>query len=376
MKLLTLLTGFIFLAVALPTQATAHKPSDSYLTLTVTDDRVEGRWDIALRDLDHAIGLDRDGDGALTWGEVKDRHRNIASYALARLAITTPSGACTIQAKPQLFETHSDGGYTVLPFGADCPGSRDDLSLRYRLFFDLDPLHRGLLQIRKNGAVATAVLSPDAPVFRWHGTEKGWLGNFVSFIREGVWHILIGFDHILFLTCLLLPAGLRRESGAWRRVADWRDAAGPVFRTVTAFTIAHSITLAVAALGLVVLPSWLVESVIAGSIIVAALNNIWPVVMRRLWILAFAFGLIHGFGFASVLADLGLPQTALVASLLGFNLGVEIGQLAIVAITLPPIYALRHLGLYPRLILPAGSTITAIVAAVWLVERAFQVAIV
>ena len=125
--------------------------------------------------------------------------------------------------------------------------------------------------------------------------------------------------------------------------------------------------------GLVSLPSRLVESVIAASIVVAALNNVWPVVVRRLWMVAFGFGLVHGFGFASVLSDLGLPEAALALSLLGFNLGVEIGQLAIVAVALPVIYGLRQFRPYPRLILPAGSAATAAVAAVWLAERSLQV---
>ena len=111
---------------------------------------------------------------------------------------------------------------------------------------------------------------------------------------------------------------------------------------VTAFTLAHSITLTLAALRLVELPSRLVESAIAASVVLAAVNNLVPVVERRRWMVAFAFGLIHGFGFASVLAELGLPQETLVLSLLGFNLGVELGQLAIVAVFLPTAYALRN----------------------------------
>ncbi len=184
-----------------------------------------------------------------------------------------------------------------------------------------------------------------------------------------MWHILIGFDHILYLLFLLLPAGLRRVDGTWQRISHWREAVWPVFHTVTAFTIAHSVTLCVSALGLVALPSWLVESAIAASIIVAAFNNIWPMVTRRLWLVAFGFGLIHGFGFASVLVDLGLPRDALVASLLGFNLGIEAGQLAIISAALPVIYLLRLRRFYSRLLMPAGSAFTAIIATVWIIER-------
>jgi hypothetical protein len=357
----------------MPAPVVAHKPSDSYLTLTVAGDRIEGRWDIALRDLDHAIGLDLDQDGALTWSEVKQRHRAIEAYALARLSLTTSAGACLPRAGPQLVENHSDGAYTVLPFAADCRDVDGGLAVRYRAFFDLDPLHRGLLRVHDGDTTATAILSPEAPSFAWRTGQGASLGSFLTYVRDGVRHILIGFDHILFLICLLLPAGLRREGRAWRRVDTWRDAMWPVVHIVTAFTIAHSLTLAAAAMGLVALPSRLVESAIAATVVAAALNNIWPVVTRRLWMVAFGFGLVHGFGFAGVLADLGLPRDALALSLLGFNLGVELGQMTIVAMALPLIYGVRGFRPYRRLILPAGSAATAAVAALWLVERGLQI---
>ena len=145
-----------------------------------------------------------------------------------------------------------------------------------------------------------------------------------------------------------------------------------VLWVVTAFTVAHSITLTLAALQIVALPSRLVESAIAASVVLAAANNLWPLVERRRWLVAFGFGLIHGFGFASVLTELGLPKDALVLSLLGFNLGVEAGQLAIVAAFLPLAYLLRNTTLYLKGVFVGGSCLTLLVALVWLVERAFN----
>ena len=144
-----------------------------------------------------------------------------------------------------------------------------------------------------------------------------------------------------------------------------------VLRIVTAFTLAHSITLSLTSLSVVSLPSRLVESTIALSVLLAALNNLWPAVGGRRWIVAFGFGLIHGFGFASVLADLGLPRDALVLALVGFNLGVEAGQLAIVGLFLPVAYGLRHTWIYRRMIFTGGSALIALVAAVWMMERVF-----
>src|SRR4030095_16766062 len=192
----------------------------------------------------------------------------------------------------------------------------------------------------------------------------------VTYLREGVWHIWIGFDHILFLLSLLVPA-VHHYADAPRRTM--RDASLDVVKTVTAFTVAHSITLALAALGLIELPSRLVESAIAASVLVAALNNLVPVVTRRIWSIAFAFGLIHGLGFANVLKDFGLPSTGLVRALFAFNVGVELGQLAIVLLFLPLAYGMREKWLYRVGVLRGGSCAIALIATVWLLESAARV---
>ena len=141
---------------------------------------------------------------------------------------------------------------------------------------------------------------------------------------------------------------------------------------VTAFTVAHSITLSLAALGVLSLPSRLVASTIAASVVLAALNNLRPLVLGRRWLVAFCFGLIHGFGFASVLADLGLPQDALLLALVGFNLGVEVGQLCIVIAFLPLAFLARGSLLYRRGVMIGGSALITLIAAVWFIERAFD----
>ena len=145
-----------------------------------------------------------------------------------------------------------------------------------------------------------------------------------------------------------------------------------MLRIVTAFTVAHSITLTLATLEVVSLPSRWVEATIAASVVLAALNNLRPVFRGRRWTMAFGFGLVHGFGFASVLADLGLPRDALALALVGFNLGVEAGQLAIVAAFLPLAFALRRSVFYRRVVLWGGSLAIAAIAAAWFVERAFD----
>ena len=362
------------LALGLWMPAAAHKPSDSYLALTASEQGLAGRWDIALRDLDFALGLDADGNGEITWGEVRARHADIAAYAGARLSVQADGAPCRIGVGEQLVDEHTDGSYSVLPLTLDCGVARAParLQIGYTLFADLDPQHRGLLSLSAGGTTRTAVLggATASQVFELARVER-WR-QFLDYLHEGVWHIWIGLDHILFLLSLLLPSVLWWQARArhWEPVERLRNASWDVLKVVTSFTLAHSITLSLAALGVVSLPSRLVESVIAASVVAAALNNVRPLVHERLWMVAFGFGLVHGFGFASVLADLGLPRDALVLALVGFNVGVELGQLAIVAVFLPVAWALRHTGFYRRWVMRAGSLAIAALAAVWLAERA------
>jgi hypothetical protein len=364
--------ALLLVFIAFSGAAAAHKPSDSYLAVAVNGADVHGQWDIALRDLDFAIGLDSNGDGEITWGELRARHADIAAYALSRLAVTLGGAPCPLNATEQLVDNHSDGAYAVMRFTAQCAKPGEALELGYNLFFDLDPQHKGLLRLEYAGTTRTAIFSPDAARQRFELMRPSLFTQFIDYAREGVWHIWIGFDHILFLLSLLLPAVLIPFGKGWQAVERFKPALWDVFKIVTAFTVAHSITLSLAALGVITLPTRLTESAIALSVILAALNNLYPLFQRRRWMVAFAFGLIHGFGFASVLADLGLPRDALLLALVAFNLGVEAGQLAIVSAFLPAAYWLRRTALYQRGVFRGGSVLISLIAAKWFIERAFN----
>ncbi|MBB5606134.1 MULTISPECIES: HupE/UreJ family protein [unclassified Janthinobacterium] len=372
--------------------AQAHKPSDSYLSIAVHGQQIAGQWDIALRDLDFAIGLDGNGDGELTWDEIRARHAAIAAYALQRLQMASAQGVCPLQVTEQLIDNHTDGAYNVLRFHGICPGAAPgSLSIGYTLFADLDPQHKGLLKLSSDGHTQTAIFDPDSPRQTLSLTAPSRLAQFGAYVKHGIWHIWIGYDHILFLLSLLLPAVLQTQQQGWGRTLrvrprilasglhspdttslstnfDFKAAFFDVLKVVTAFTLAHSITLTLASLSVISLPSRWVESAIAASVVLASLNNLFPLFRGRRPVAAFVFGLIHGFGFASVLLDLGLPQSSLVASLFGFNLGVEIGQLAIVAVFLPLAWLLRKTWFY-RQLMTVGSLLIAIIAAIWLLER-------
>lgn len=353
----------------LSTPAWAHKPSDSYLSLAVTEARAEGQWDIALRDLDDAIGLDADADGAITWGEVRARHDAIAFYALSHLTLHTGNGPCPTSITDQLIDHHTDGTYAVLRFTAACPSPIHNLAVDYRLLFDLDVHHKGLLKLTDGPETLSAIFSLESSAQQFTLGETSTWRQARQYVREGTWHIWQGYDHMLFLLALLLPSVLRRVQDRWEPSPDFFSALREVVAIVTAFTLAHSITLGLATLGLITIPSRLVESAIAASVVFAGLSNLFPALAQRRWLVAFLFGLIHGFGFASVLSDLGLPKGSLALSLVSFNLGVEVGQLAVVAVFLPLAYSLRRSWTYRRLILVSGSLGIVALALAWLIER-------
>jgi hypothetical protein len=369
MKRIVLLLAFCLLALP----AWAHKQSDAYLRLVPDGASVAVQWDIALRDLDVAIGLDGDGDGAITWGEVRARHAAIAEYVQARLAVAADGAACRLGRVTHRVDEHSDGAYAVLLFSAACAAPPRTLDVTYRLLFALDPQHRGLLaMVLPDGTTRTAILSPAAPTARFDLQGAGGV-VFGKFLARGVHHILTGYDHLFFVAVLLLPAMLRRSGRTWTPVGSFREGLVGTVKVLSAFSVAHTITLALAVLGIVQPPSRMIEAAIALTIGLSALDLVLPFLGRRRWLVAGSFGLIHGFGFAGALGPLQLPALDLAVALFAFNLGVEAGQLLFAAVVLPVTWALRHWRPYGSVVLPAGSALAITVALLWFVERAFDV---
>jgi hypothetical protein len=267
---------------------------------------------------------------------------------------------------------HTDGAYAVLEFEVDCLGQLAAIGINYTLFFDLDPQHRGLLRVKYQGATHTALLSPTQNMQKFELNQLKSSTAFLQYLPEGIWHIWTSFDHILFLLSLLLPAVLYRQAKPWQSALRFRPVLIEVIKIVTAFTIAHSITLSLATLDVISFPSRWVESAIAASVILAALDNLYPLISNKLWLAAFSFDLIHGLSFANVLKDLGLPQNMLLLTLLAFNLGVEIGQLTLVSSFLSAAFWLRQTGWYRKLFVSLGSGLIAVIAFIWLLERSLN----
>jgi hypothetical protein len=353
-------------------KALAHKSSDSYLTLCNKAGLVTGEWHLALRDLDTAIGLDTDDDGVITWRELRSREAAVIAYALPRLTVQDSDAHGKLRIAQLLVDNHSDGAYAVLRFVVEGAVAESDLTVEYQAFFEMDPSHRGLLRLEGVDGTRLAVFGPETSRQQFHSHQRAHARSFLLFVREGVWHIWTGYDHMLFLMALLLPGVLRRCATRWEPEKQIRVVLQEVLKTVTAFTVAHSITLSLAALGIARLPVRFIECAIAASVILAALNNLWPLFRLRGWAVAFAFGLVHGFGFANALADLGLNGQAMAAALVGFNGGVELGQLALVVASLPVAIMLRERSFYRGWCLPFGSAGIAVIAAAWFVQRAFD----
>lgn len=339
----------------------AHKASDSYLYF----DGSSLRLDIALVDMLRLQNMDLDGDGALRWGELTASQAEFAVRVESALSLrSSQSGACALVAGLSGISEHSDGPYSSWRLSSPCfasPGGT--LLLEYNLLFERDPLHRLLYKLADAEGERIGVLSPEQnTVFLTGGDHSLWAtaGNF---FWQGVIHLVGGFDHVLFLLVLVLPA-LSRSSGLHTLGHTMRELAW----VVSAFTLAHSITLVMASMGWVRFPIAVVETVIAISISIAAALAFWPAQHVQRY-LAFGFGLIHGFGFASVLADLLAASSLRVVALASFNIGIEVGQLVLVALALALLFPLREQRWFQRL-LPVPLVLAAGVGVMWAVERA------
>ena len=375
-RALAALAALAFWFAAAPA-ARAHSASSSYVHIDVRGRSLDLQWSIALRDLDYAVGLDTDGDGAITWGELRQRRDVVVSYAMAHLALSADKAPCKPGPVSLLADRLGDGGYAVLRFAADCGHVPASVTVRYGLMFDLDPMHRGLLDVTVGGVPHAAALSPDQPAVRFDVTP-GYGETVASFFFTGVHHLLTGIDHMLFVTMLLVPAMFRRRDHghgadvAMVPVAKFRGMFIESVKVLSAFTIAHGTTLTLSVLHIVSIPERLSEAGIALTILITALDNIFHFIPGRRWPLAFAFGLVHGLGFATALGPLALPPVALGVALISFNLGLEAAQLTIAALVLPFGFALRHTFLYAHRVMPGVSAAAALVALAWFTDRALD----
>ncbi len=368
------------LGALMTTAAGAHRLGESYLYLQIYADQLTGRFEIPFEDLNQGFGL-AGTERAITPANLDQHIAALKTYYQEHVDLFVAGRPLPIR-----FTGHSvldvTGGFILLPFeleGLDRVPER--LTVDYRVLLDEVPRHRGFLIVEHNWATGTfanegqisLIFSPGATRQDFDIASGGRLQGFLAVVWLGTDHIWRGFDHVMFLVALLLPAVLVRRNGRWREGADFMPALIKVVKIVTAFTVAHSVTLTLASLGLVHLPGRLVEVVIAASIAIAAADLVYPVFRGRLWLVVFGFGLFHGFGFAGALEEMGLLRDNLGLSLFGFNLGVEAGQLAIVLVLFPILFAVRRWPAYRQLALPAAAAAMVVISLGWVVERALDV---
>ncbi len=363
MRALFLLCALASMAISM--NARAHKASDSYLTLDLSPTQITGHWDVALRDLDAAIAIDQNDDGAITFGEMKAEAARIRAYAFTHFSISHMGKNCLITPGAQSPISHTDGFYSRITFSADCAiDVTAPIVVGYTLLTGIDPQHRAILALTANGATVTRVLDPNL------GTQSININDanatpqsLISFAKEGLHHISIGLDHILFV--VLIVIGTVRVHGNANRAA-----LKSLIAAVTAFTVAHSITLGLAVFGVVNFsPRW-TETLIAATVTLTAIDVIVPFMMGPRWAMTFAFGLVHGLGLATGMSAANLTPGALLTALFGFNIGVELGQLAIAsAVWLLMAWLTRS----RTSVIPVARRIAmpiAVLSLVWVAERA------
>jgi len=349
----------------------AHQSSVKNVDVTIERDRAAVQLTIAPGDVTGPLGL---ADTAQPTAR-QASSAAAAAYIAGWLEIRIPDGPPCVAGVPR---AHPDGKFVVVEWEVSCGGSDpianraiDRLELDFTGLFEPDQRHEAVVSVHAPGEHNDpSIVRSSAPVLV---VRAGDGASIVAWIWYGVDHIWGGPDHVCFVLALLLVVVLVRTSDGW----DTRSPFAALRATatiITAFTIAHSLSLIAASLGWIALPSRVVESLIALSIIYTAVENVIRPDVRWRFALTFGFGLVHGLGFASTLEE-RLPPTNVLVPLLSFNVGVELGQLTIVAVALPACWAASRLfgaGRYRRHVLPGAAVVLCSVGIKWLIERVFD----
>ncbi|MCG8673135.1 MAG: HupE/UreJ family protein [Pseudomonadales bacterium] len=332
---------------------------------------VQWTMDITLQELlSEFPEYDIDENGRLTsieYGAIDAR--KVAEYVRSHLNIAADSKPCELAIERYDIVTHKRADFLQFPLLVKCSSLDYHLAVDYNLFFAENPYHQGTWSIVYYDQPSILYFWEDERQREFELAERSLAAVVGEFFLKGMHHIAIGFDHILFLFSLLLTSVLMRSEGRWLGVTTQREALWNLFKIITAFTIAHTITLTMAVLNWVPLPNAvLVESLIALSVMVMAFNNLKPII-RRVYFVTFAFGLVHGFGFANVLLEYDLSAGALGLSLFAFNIGVEAGQLLIAALVFVPLFYARNSQFYLSRFMPGLSLLIMAMGGLWLSER-------
>jgi hydrogenase/urease accessory protein HupE len=337
-----LAAGLLFLA---PVTIDGHDPGLSSLVLKIEPARIVATLSLAAPDAHLAAGRDRN-----------DLAASATAFALGAIELWVDG--IRLDGRDEASSTTDDGGTVVVVAFAVVPGQV--LTVRSHVPSRLAPGHRQLLTISRGGGFPNIerMLTAQSETFALDSRMQLASGrSAAAFLALGISHILAGYDHLLFLAALLLGQ---------RRLRD-------VVSTITAFTVAHSLTLGAAVLGLVRAPGWIVEPAIAASIVFVGVENLvrHQHAIAARWRVTFAFGLVHGFGFAGALDDLGIGGmgSGIAAALASFNLGVEAGQVAAALVLWPVVQRLNTAPAARLRLAPACSLLVIAMGAYWFLER-------
>ena len=369
--------------ICVATSASAHSFNESYVYFNVGETTLSGRIEVTLTDLAKVVANDGGIDTPLTEDEVKAAQDQIFNFFIQRMELVDEGRV--LEAKfnrisflPTQVDTFAQLHFNIPDIGV----TPMTLEMSYEgLTQELDPGHRGFALIGSNTRTGMGPNEGYISLFFTPGNEKQTLllndeptsDIFLRFLEHGIWHIWLGFDHVLFLIALLLSSVMLLTGSTWQPSDNLNRSLLNTVKIVTVFTIAHTITLTLATFDIITLPVVFVEAVIAISIAVVALGNLRPRFHTQAWIVVFVFGLFHGFGFANVLAPLGLDPARKAIGLVAFNLGVEVGQIAIVFVVFPILYVARTQAAYRKFAFQGGSIALIAIALFWFFERTANV---
>ncbi len=364
--------------------ASAHQTGNSYINIRQVNDQLAIDLDFYVRDLDNLLQEGaKPGEAAPSAPSLPSSDQlqalqpRITEVIQRSFKLEIDELNAPLTFKAQSVTLHNDGLYVRQQFvGPVVDVKAKFIVIRYEFFTQNDKLGRAFMRLLLNGDEISSVFDQPNAIQRFALGDTKRSATIFLFAKEGAKHIWEGIDHLLFLLTLLLPGLLLwRHEVATPTIDNPKPMRGTkeaeifALKVVTAFTIAHSITLGLATFGLVSLPEKLIESLIAFSIMASAAINLQKKYRINHWQLAFIFGLIHGMGFANGLKELGLSSSYFLETLLAFNVGVELAQLAIVLLVSIPMLLFIRSETAKHRVMTWGSIGVLAISTVWLVQR-------
>jgi hypothetical protein len=377
----------LLVVLAVAQSAFAHRGDQSYVYLDVGEKSLGGRVEFPVNDVKAAFGIDLLLSGDELIQALDEASPTLRAYAAQHFSIGLDGETwpVTFEGAEMLawYPKEAQRNYVILPFRVDrkFDSVPRTFAVTFNPFFD-EIENRDALLLIGNDWQSGVIDNGEGVFLRYTpgndtqtvGLDSGaWWKTMGASVKLGVDHIKTGPDHILFIFVLLLPSVLMLGAAGWRAAPTFGSALWRILKIATMFTLAHTITFTLAGLGVLPLPpSKFVEAVIAISIAMAALHNLYPLTKNKEWAIAFGFGLFHGMGFASLVEDLDVSRKTQLISLLGRNVGIEIGQVAVIILAFPALFLLRRTSAY-RGVFVVGSVLLSVVSVGWMIERVFEV---